>query len=738
MRRSQTYLRAFTRFSSVAAIALVAMEAAHAQTTDETAPLIDGTSAPIIVTAQRRSESLADVPLSLQVHSEEALENAVITDIGDLPLITPGITISRVIASNSPYIRGIGTTSPLTGVEPAVATYVDGIYQPASVGNIFAFSNISSIEILKGPQGTLYGRNATGGVINIITRDPAFDTQFEGTIGYSNYDTWTGNMYATGPVSESIAVDLSVYYLDQNNGFGDYLTLNREFQTEEEVSVRGRVLIEADADTEIRLSADYTHIDSDKGVGAIPIRDGDDGIYTNVDFYDTLAGFPYGALVESYGISGQLDHDFGGVTLKLISAYRYVDSYQQFSQNAEPATPSSAEVRSYNFQRSISNELQLSSSDEGPISWVGGLFYLNDLAVYESPNGFTVDALTPFGQARVVNIGSRQKLESVSGYFDASWEFLPGTTLTGGIRYTSDNRHFLGVQNPTQTIAIVGGVPTIVPVGSRITAQGDSTDGKLTYRAVLSHHFTDDIMAYASYTTGFKSGGFAGNAPTNPPLRPENVEAFELGFRGTFDNVRVSGAYFHYNYTDLQVTRIVGLAPISENAAGAQIDGFELEGTWNVLPGFDLTFGGQYLDARYTDYTNVPAYTPVPGSIANANATPIDATGNRLRIAPELTFNLGASYRTSVGSGELRANVNYFYNDGYNFYADERVVQDSFNILNARLGFFTEDERFGISIFGKNLTNARYFVACRCGATAGDFASYGEPRRYGVEFSTRF
>lgn len=693
----------------------------------------------IIVTAQRRSQRLLDVPLSVQVHDAQTLERANVTQIADLPLITPGLTFTRVIANSSPYIRGIGTTSPLTGVEAAVATYIDGVYQPATVGNIFSFNNISSIEVLKGPQGTLYGRNATGGVINIITRDPEFTPSVEAKLGYDNFETTLANVYATAGLTNNVAADVAVYYDNQHKGFGRDLTLNSQFMRSRELSLRSRILFRVDDATKIKLTFDHTHTNGDIGVGAVPIRDGQDGAYTNVGFYDTIAGFPYGARVTSTGVAGQLEHNFGGATLKFISAYRNVVSYEQFSQLGDAAIPSAVEVRTNNSERTFTDELQLTSNGNRAFSWIGGIFYMHDRSLYDSPNGFTVDALTPFGQLRVANIVSDQKLNSISGYFDGTLRIGQSTHLTGGIRYTNDARDFVGGNGVTQTVAIVGGVPTVVSVPAVVLRDGKETERKFTYRAVIDHRFDDNLMIYASYSTGFKSGGFAGNAPANDPLKPENVGAFEVGAHATlFDKrLRVSAAAFHYNYKDLQVTRIVGITPISENAAAAKIDGVEVEGALRAARDLHITFGGQYLNARYTNYTNVPAFGPIPGTIFNASLPPIDASGNQLRLAPKWTGNLGFDYTARLGSGELRLAGNYAYNNGYFFYADERVRQGPYSLFSARVGYFFDEGRYGISLWGKNLSNARYFVQCRCGDNAGDFAAYGEPRRYGVELDVR-
>ena len=699
----------------------------------------DGRIADIIVTAQKRSERVNDVPVSVQAIGAISLNNAVATSLSDVALVVPGLNMTRAYAVNSPYIRGIGTTSPLTGVEPAVATYVDGVYLPAAVGNVFAFNNIESIEVLKGPQGTLYGRNATGGVINVRTRDPSHSPAFEFKAGYSNYNTLQLNGYATTGLTDKIAMDIAGYYRNQADGFGRNLTLNQKFQTEREVAIRSKLLIELDPDTQIRIGGDYTHIRTDKGAGLVPIRDGDDAEYTNVSFYDTLARFPSDLVLTSWGVSAELDHQFGSVGMKFINAYRSVDSYFQFPQRLDLANATL--VTTDNREKSFTSELQLTSDTSGRFSWILGAFYFRDVSEYKSPNGFRNITTTVAGPVTGVNTISTQKLDSGSIYFDGRYKLTSTTNLTAGIRYTYDARTFVGGRGVTQTLVTVGGVPTIVDNPPVTTRRDSDQVGKLTYRVVLDQKLANDVMLYASFSTGFKSGGFPGNSPTNPVLKPETVNAYEVGLKGTlFDRrLRFALAGFWYDYKNLQVTRVISGAPVSENAAAARIKGIELEGEVAITDGLRFTYGAQYLDAKYLSYPDLRSFVPIAGSLLNANGPIIDAAGLRLRLAPKWTFNAGLSETISLGSsGSINLSANYMYNDGYYFYADNRVFQPAFHILNARAGWTSEDKRFEISLFGKNLANERYFVAAQAGQTNGDFGAYGEPRRYGIELGVKF
>lgn len=689
----------------------------------------------IIVTAQRRSQRLSDVPISVTAVQSKALDNAAIKDIADLSRITPGLTTTRVLGNNSPYIRGIGTSTPFTGVESAVAIYVDGVYQPASVGNIFGLNNIASIEVLKGPQGTLYGRNATGGVINVITREPQFDPTANLSVAYSNYDTVTGNAYLSGGLSSSVAADVSFYYTKQSDGFGRYVLLNKDFNTEREYNARGKLRFDLGDDTKLVIAGDYVNIDTDKGAASVPIRRA--GPYANTSYYDSLSGVEPFSHIKAGGGSATLTHDFGSVDLKYIGAYRRIKSHQFFNQQNDPAANVVADFR--NTESSWSQELQLSGSSKS-LSWLAGLYYFHDMAVYDSPTGFKIRVLTPLGRIAVSDISSSQKLNSISGFADATLHLGEATNITGGMRFTRDSRDFFAVKNPTQAVAVIGGVPTVVSVPSALLADKKASNGRFTYRAVVDHHFTPEVMAYLSYSTGFKSGGFTGNSPTTPPLKPELIKAWEGGVKLDMLNhsLRVNAAAFHYDYTNLQISRVVGIVVQQVNAAAAKIDGAEFELFWSPVSRLDVNLGMQYLNTRYTDYQNVQSYVPIPGATQNSLGPVIDASGKDLRLAPPFTLNLSATYSIPLRSGELRLSANYSHNSGYNFYADDRVRQSPFDLFGGRIGWFSEGDRFGVSVYGRNIFQKKYYVACRCGETAGDNANYGEPRRYGIELSTKF
>jgi iron complex outermembrane recepter protein len=711
--------------------------AAVAQSADVTANNDALTIPEIIVTAQRRAENLSDVPISVQQLSAAALETAGIVTPDDLQQVVPGLTLTHVLGNLSPYIRGIGTTSPLTGVEPAVSTYIDGVYQPAAVANILEFNNIASVEVLKGPQGTLYGRNATGGLISITTRDPSHDPSAEIKVGYGNYDTVTGNLYDTTGISSAVAADIAVYYHDQGDGFGRNLTTGAEYRRDRETAVRTKWLIEPSPDTSIRIIADHSDSWCDSCLATTPIRRPNDPPYTSVPFYDTLEQFPSFGDVQSSGISAEVDQLFSAFTLKSISAYRYVNSYQQFS---EPDLSNTDLITTSNTETTLTQELQLASKSAGAFSWIGGLFFMHDISLYNSPDGFSVLAPTPFGLLRISNEGSNQGLTSYSAYLDGGYKITDATKLTLGVRYTDDNRNFSGQNNPTQTVALVGGAPSVVSVPSSTLIQATSSDSKVTYRAVLDHRFSESVMVYGSYSTGFKSGGFLGNEPTGAPLQPETISAEEVGAKLDLADrrVRLSTAAFNYNYDNLQVTKIIGDTPISTNAAKSKIDGAEIEGEGIITSQFSANFGVEYLNARYTSFPGAQAYVAMPGSILNELGPVFNAAGNKLSVAPDVTTNVGARYTVPIQEGALGFYLNYYFNSGFSWAEDERVRQSSYNLLNGRLDWKSRDEKLTVGVWGKNLTNAKYYVACRCAATSGDDGATGPPLTYGVDMNVKF
>ena len=241
---------------------------ALAQDKAETAD--DGTLREIVVTAQRRNENIQDVPISITAVSGEALRTSGVVSTQDISLITPGLQFQQAVGNSSPFIRGVGSQAVGPGNEASVATYIDGVYLASGAGGLFSLNGIERIEVLKGPQGTLFGRNATGGLVHIITRDPTFEPGFEGSVGYGNYDTFEARAYATAGLASNIAFNVAGFYRRQGDGFGRNLVTGRDVnRADREMAARGKLLFRPSADTRIRLAADYNE---SRGTSLVSVR----------------------------------------------------------------------------------------------------------------------------------------------------------------------------------------------------------------------------------------------------------------------------------------------------------------------------------------------------------------------------------------------------------------------------------------------------------------------------------
>ncbi len=339
----------------------------------------------IVVTAQRRSENLQNVPINVSSVSADELSSSGVTGVNSLAMTVPGLTTVRSAASTEIYIRGVGTTGGSAGQENAVATYVDGVYMPSQAGANFPFNNVERIEVLKGPQGTLFGRNATGGVVNIITRTPSHDPSLDAEVGYGNFNTATGSLYATTGLGAMTAADIAISYENQRDGFGRNLVSGEDANWHRNYGVRSKILFEPAENTRITLQGDYTEVDGD-----VPYRS-----FTpnSTQFFTGQVGWPHGFWdfesdladprfkVKNWGLSARLEQNLGWSHLTGISAFRALSNNQSFDVDMSPLPLFSAFLDEQD--RQFSQEINLASDNSSAVQWIGGLYYLQGPARFD-------------------------------------------------------------------------------------------------------------------------------------------------------------------------------------------------------------------------------------------------------------------------------------------------------------------------------------------------------------------
>jgi iron complex outermembrane receptor protein len=676
----------------------------------------------VIVTAERREESLQSVPISVAVVTGNSALNSGLTTSQDLPVAVPGLQMDLDGVGLSPFLRGVGSTVYAPSAESSVAIYVDGAYLPSEAA-LFNLNNIDHVEVLKGPQGTLFGRNATGGVIQVITKDPSSDPSADLSVGYGNYKTGVMNFYGTTGVAAGLATDLAVYADDNPSGWGHNLFNGDEDYKYENVDVRNTWLWQPQQSTRIKLALDYEDTTNEAGLGFKPLP----GTVTLAGttypgFYNTDANLQDRTVMHQGGAMLQVSEDLQFATLKSISSYRELRSNFLFDQDASPLPIVNLHI--FDPDNSITQELQLIAPEASAVHWIGGFFYYHDVAGL-APLYLTGIAAAPFSE---LVLAARQHSESYAGYGQATVEVASATHFTAGIRYTDDRRSIAGT-------TAGDGLSVIESDGQ--SAQFD----KVTWRASLDHQFTPDILGYISDNRGFKSGAFNTSVYTQPAVKPEVLDAYEIGVKSEYldHRLRANLAGYYYQYNDLQVTELVAGSDIVLNAAKAEIYG--LDADFTVLPLQNLTLKSSFalIHGRYTSFPDAPYFPAVtaPGcspGVGAVGACTIDAAGLDTVHTPSLSMNVSADYARPTQIGPFDISVIFYHSDGFYWDPANEIRQPTYSLYNASIGWMNRQERFGVRLWGKNLGGAKYY-SYAIAQTLGEDFSPAPPRTYGVTIS---
>ena len=777
-------LRALGGTALVCAAAVLAPVAAIAQ--EAAAEASQGGLSEIVVTAQRRAENLQAVPIAVSAMTSATLENTGIDATRDLPQVIPSVQFTRSGPSGLFFVRGVGTTNAAAGEEGANAVYVDGVYMADLGQTINYFNNLERIEVLKGPQGTLFGRNATGGLIHIITREPGDEYTLDGEIGFANYKTVQARAYVAGPITDTISADLAVTRFHQNDGWGRNLTRGDKNFIQSYGGARSKIVARPTDGIKLTLAGDYFK-NRDNPIGW---RIADDTIGTGgcrgpgaptttvtcprpavADNHDTTANDFALTTQEIWGTSLTGEFDLGFASLTSITAYRETQTHSDFDVDGGPLPL--IRIQYASGVQSFQQELRLASNDTEPFAWQIGAFYLNTEATNDS---FFSGAA--FGTAQGQEVQAKLKTDSYAVFGEATYAITPTTKVTGGIRYTEDRRNF----DASQFILTAGGA--LVPGGAVTNPSGTPLEtpgvqqsklkyNEVTWRLALRQELAEDISVYASANRGFKSGSYSLQNPLNDPYRPQTIMAYELGVKSElFDRrLRLNLSGFHYKIDDYQVRSAALGNPGSSlvlNAATVKVDGIELEFEAAPIDNLRLFGGVTWLDSRYSRFGGpgqefqAPIIYPIIGAQTSGQTCPTglrgsrnpgvvipgqwvggwhtclgDVSGNKVSNAPEWAATFGATYTVPVSeTGELRFTGLYAYNDGYFFEPDNVMQQESFHLLNASVEY-RPSPNLGVEIWGRNLTNTDY-AAQKISTGTGTTQTNGAPRTYGVNLKFNF
>lgn len=676
--------------------------------------------ADIVVTAQRRAERLQDVPIAVSVIGGGTLGAQSITSTRDLSTVVPGLVQNQKASAPVPYLRGIGTTVSVPGTEPPVVTYVDGLYLVAPALGNTDLSDVEQVEVLKGPQGTTFGRNAVAGVINVTTRMPSHTPEFQGSLGYSSYDTKELKAYGSTGLTDTLAAGLAVAWRDQGDGWGRNTYLNIPAFYSNSLTLRGKVTWDPSDKVNVLVGAFYQRQNNDLGSftlapGTVALSSGIR--YTNPGFYDTINNNSVGFVSHGEGGFVKTTADLGFAQLSDQIGYQRLHA-NYFSEG--DFTPDPRLLTSQDWiDEAWTNELLLSSKGNGRIVWLTGLFLLDQS---------TTNLNQQYGKAVTggyARIDARQQTGSIAPFANVTWQFVPRAHLTLGARYTIEKRRL----NDVDTINAAG-VLTPVPSASLKYNQ-------FTYRASLDYK-AGPVLLYGSVNRGALAGVFQLPNPTLPPLSPSQLTDYEIGAKSELFDRRLvlNAAAFDYEYQNIVVTaRNPDGTSRLQNGAKARVRGVDLDFTLRPVARLTLSGGAEFLDAKFTQFTAASVFVPAAAG-GNTQIT-ADVSGDQLLNAPKFSLVTSAAYTVPTPIGKVLLAANWSHKSSLFFVVNNNILQNPVDLVSANVTITLPSDHLSIGVFAKNIGNVKYDVD---GTRTAQGTSHlpGEPRVVGVRLGASF
>jgi iron complex outermembrane receptor protein len=698
----------------------------------------------VIVTAQKVAQPASRTPISLTAISGEGLKEAGITDVRALTDVVPNVQISQERGVNQINIRGVMAVDLTERGDPSNAFHIDGVYIGRPEAQLGAFMDLDRVEVLRGPQGTLYGKNATGGAINVITNKPGFKREGKFTLDVGNYGALRTEAVANLPLSETVAARFAVS-TTKHDTYLRAANQTEPLENQNDNAARGSLLWKISPGTTLLVSGERT---TQGGIGftPLPIRNFYDGLglgsgitqalpdnILNPVYVDrgtdaalTMGGGP-AWLRKTHKdnkhtmFRSELNSDLGWAALTYDFGYLKSKLDYEIAGPAAAGSPSGGGIIGFTKMpfRQASHELRLASPGAGALRWVAGVFYMNeDIAVRRQ---FLLDPPDTSPPLFSTTFGNRTENTSAAVFGQVTYSVLPATRITVGGRAGRDKKDF-------DPIDLATGAST----GHR-----EVTFRKNTFRVGLEQDLGKAVMAYASFSTGYKAGGFNDVNPTSPVIRPENLRAAEIGIKGRFleNRLQVSAAAYHYDYKDMQVKGVYCLSPIScgasitVNGNGAKMKGLEIEGRYRITPVDTLIFSGAHSDTEFVDFKSF-----------NANGVQTwDVSGQELDRAPRNSFALQYTRDVDLASGaSIKASLGTKYTGSYlntSFSATDvfRYPQESFTKTDLTLTYTPAAGNYYLQAYVKNIENKVQVVNILQGAV-----NASTPRTFGMRLGANF
>jgi iron complex outermembrane receptor protein len=698
----------------------------------------------IVVTARKREESLSDVSAAISVLGADQLRSAGIIDIRDLQKMSPELNVGEVVGLMKVTMRGLGNTSNTRGEDTEVTFYVDGAVVARQEAQSMAMFDLERIEVLRGPQGTLYGRNSTGGTLNLITAKPT--EEFTGYVDVSvgNYNLRKIDTALSGPISESVLGRIAVQSISRS-GFGTNITTGNDIDDDNRYAARGQLQFDFTDSARLLVSGEYGKENDSSGLFTYftplyvvgppaPATQAPKGVggFSDPNSRNGAGNIDPELERETRSITGTFTWDItSNLTLKNIANWRDMDFYLAQDLDLSSVVPpagTTATVAVPLKDRHMSNELQLTYSTDR-LSLIGGLYWFA-----EKLSGTTFVGETTTQGVYFYRSGYSDG-DSYAGFFNVNYEVLDWLTTRVGGRYSRDERRIDNWQS-------VGGVITVPPNSPTNVANDERTDSKYIGEYGLDFHLTDQAMIYLTYSQGYRQGAAVIMQTNNPIIGPTTVRNHEVGFK--FENVAgtfgVNLAAYDMKIEDLQRTQAVPTTAggpfntLINNINGMDVKGAELSGRWSPIAEFVVSGGVAYTDAEFSDYL-----TDDPLQFGNLL---VQLEGNTPQLSPEWKGNLGVEYTFDVrADAELTVgtNVSYVGDQFFDEFNRAPYLEDEYTLYDGNVTYRPTSRNWSVSLWGRNLGNEKVFADLSYSAlgrvTSKKFIN---PRTYGVSFNYNF
>jgi iron complex outermembrane receptor protein len=753
-------------FSALAGAALVAAgPSARAQSAGAAGPqqAQPGTAlSEVIVTAQRRSQRLEEVPISVTAIAGKDLAKSGVTGLRDLQTIAPSFQLGQSGVFTQLSIRGITSEALGPGIENNIAVYVDGFYEPDSSALGSDFANVSDIEVLKGPQGTLYGRNATGGALLVDTYEPsATHPIIEASVGYGNLNDRRARAYVSVPITSTLSFGIGAYYRG-NDGYIKNINGSNAAPFSE-TDIRAKLKWEPTDRLSFVLGQNYFY-KSDPVVLAFseqaysPLGLPVGPLFTNQIGKISMDPNPiFTVQQEETTLRAKWITDYGTFT----SHTSYTDERPHFDNDYDGSTLHIQEIPAIFERHTFIEQVDYDVKPFQTLEIQAGGMYFTD----ESSDNATIDLLVPpitttfqtFEQGNTI-----MKTTAYAGYIDATWQVIPNVYVNGGVRYSDDKRTVSGywITNLEEQFYLNLGVPQALSPDPYYPREAPTTTVSFPSTipsATIRWEFLPRTDIYASYSQGFKSGTFNTVAITpgtlTAPVQPEHITAYEVGFKTAHGPFHFEAATYYYDYRNLQVNAL-GTDPFTHqilvtltNAAAARIYGFEASGAWAVTPNFNLRAAFAYTHARYASFPNGSASIPTADAAQCAAAgeptpciisTTQNFTGRRIARAPDETANIGGDYTIPLSVGKVVLAGNGYYTSKYAPLSEAfdpatgkaLYYDDGYFLANASVSYVRD--HYTVGVYVNDIGNVRFPILNQSN-NFGYYKVLSSPRTYGVK-----